>query len=78
MRSYLTIPCPHCHPSPQVRIYMVRKVSKKSKQWVLENRVCDAPGSWYCPGQYPPAVPVKKGQGHATLDYDKHGHAYSH
>ena len=21
-----------------------------------ENRLCDAPGSWYCPGQYPPAL----------------------
>ncbi len=20
------------------------------------NRVCDAPGSWYCVGQYPPAL----------------------
>lgn len=21
-----------------------------------ENRICDAPGSWYCTGQYPPAL----------------------
>eukprot|EP00005_Dracoamoeba_jomungandri_P008973 CAMPEP_0174263992 /NCGR_PEP_ID=MMETSP0439-20130205/20885_1 /TAXON_ID=0 /ORGANISM="Stereomyxa ramosa, Strain Chinc5" /LENGTH=916 /DNA_ID=CAMNT_0015349661 /DNA_START=19 /DNA_END=2769 /DNA_ORIENTATION=+ len=41
-----------------VRIYKVMKVSKKSKAWVAnpENRVCDAPGSWYCTGQYPPAL----------------------
>jgi dolichyl-diphosphooligosaccharide--protein glycosyltransferase len=31
-------------------------VSKESKEWVEKNRVCDAPGSWYCPGQYPPAL----------------------
>lgn len=31
-------------------------VSQESKQWVLNNRQCDVPGSWYCPGQYPPAL----------------------
>jgi len=42
----------------KVRIYKVRKVSKKSKDWIADpaNRVCDAPGSWYCTGQYPPAL----------------------
>ena len=42
----------------KVRIYKVRKVSRKSKDWVADpaNRVCDAPGSWYCVGQYPPAL----------------------
>ena len=42
----------------KVRIYKIRKVSLKSKQWVADpaNRVCDAPGSWYCIGQYPPAL----------------------
>ena len=42
----------------KVRIYKVRKVSKKSKEWIANpaNRVCDAPGSWYCVGQYPPAL----------------------
>jgi dolichyl-diphosphooligosaccharide--protein glycosyltransferase len=42
----------------KVRIYEVVGVSKKSKQWIAnpENRVCDAPGSWYCEGQYPPAL----------------------
>mmetsp|Transcript_20649 Transcript_20649/g.43399 ORF Transcript_20649/g.43399 Transcript_20649/m.43399 type:complete len:811 (-) Transcript_20649:77-2509(-) len=41
-----------------VRIYKVRKVSKKSKKWLADpaNRICDAPGSWYCNGQYPPAM----------------------
>ncbi len=33
-------------------------MSKKSKAWVADpaNRICDAPGSWYCTGQYPPAL----------------------
>ena len=39
-----------------VRIYKVLSVSKESKEWVLNNRVCDAPGSWFCPGQYPPGL----------------------
>jgi dolichyl-diphosphooligosaccharide--protein glycosyltransferase len=41
----------------KVRIYKVLKVSKKSRKWLADpkNRVCDAPGSWYCTGQYPPA-----------------------
>merc|ERR1712194_961050 len=40
----------------KVRIYRVMSVSKESKEWVLKNRVCDAPGSWYCKGQYPPGL----------------------
>ena len=42
----------------KVRIYQVVNVSEKSKKWSAdpENRLCDAPGSWYCPGQYPPAL----------------------
>ena len=42
----------------KVRIYQVLKVSKESKAWVANpaNRICDAPGSWYCVGQYPPAL----------------------
>jgi len=42
----------------KVRIYKVLKVSKKSKDWVADtaNWICDAPGSWYCDGQYPPAL----------------------
>jgi len=41
----------------KVRIYKVLKVSKKSRKWLADpkNRECDAPGSWYCKGQYPPA-----------------------
>ena len=42
----------------KVRIFKVLKVSKESKKWVADpaNRDCDAPGSWYCTGNYPPAL----------------------
>jgi len=41
-----------------LRVYKVLNVSQESKDWVADpnNRVCDAPGSWYCVGQYPPAL----------------------
>jgi dolichyl-diphosphooligosaccharide--protein glycosyltransferase len=41
-----------------IRIFKIMNVSEESKQWVSDpaNRVCDAPGSWYCVGQYPPAL----------------------
>jgi len=40
----------------KVRIFKILSVSESSKQWVLNNRKCDAPGSWFCPGTYPPAL----------------------
>ena len=42
----------------KVRIFKVLGVSLASKKWVADpaNRLCDAEGSWYCPGQYPPAL----------------------
>ena len=42
----------------KVRIFKVMHVSQESKDWIADpnNRVCDAPGSWYCTGQYPPAL----------------------
>mmetsp|Transcript_39197 Transcript_39197/g.103282 ORF Transcript_39197/g.103282 Transcript_39197/m.103282 type:complete len:281 (+) Transcript_39197:35-877(+) len=42
----------------KVRIFKIMNVSLKSKKWIADpaNRVCDAPGSWYCTGQYPPAL----------------------
>jgi len=42
----------------KVRIYKIKSVSEESKRWVADpaNRVCDAPGSWVCRGQYPPAL----------------------
>ncbi|CAJ1453245.1 unnamed protein product [Effrenium voratum] len=41
-----------------MRIFKVLNVSEESKAWVADpkNRICDAPGSWYCVGQYPPAL----------------------
>jgi len=44
----------------QMRIFKVLNVSEASKEWVAnpENRICDAPGSWYCVGQYPPAIRI--------------------
>lgn len=42
----------------KVRIYKLLGVSEESKRWVADpkNRQCDVPGSWFCPGQYPPAL----------------------
>jgi len=42
----------------KVRIFKVMSVSQESKDWVADpkNKICDAPGSWYCTGQYPPAL----------------------
>lgn len=41
-----------------IRIFKVHNVSETSKAWVADpkNRICDAPGSWYCVGQFPPAL----------------------
>jgi len=41
-----------------MRIYKVRNISRESRDWVEDpaNKLCDAPGSWYCVGQYPPAL----------------------
>lgn len=45
-------------PYGKCRVYKILSVSKESKDWVAnpKNRVCDVPGSWYCSGQYPPAL----------------------
>lgn len=42
----------------RVRIYKILGISEESKQWVADhaNHVCDVPGSWFCPGQYPPGL----------------------
>ena len=44
-----------------VRIFKVENISEESKAWNADtaNRKCDAPGSWYCEGQYPPAPEVQ-------------------
>jgi len=42
----------------KVRIVKVLGVDESSKKWGADpgNRLCDAVGSWYCPGQYSPAL----------------------
>ncbi|EEC43089.1 STT3 subunit-like protein [Phaeodactylum tricornutum CCAP 1055/1] len=42
----------------KVRIFKILGVSQESKEWVADpsNRICDAPGSWFCRGQYPPGL----------------------
>jgi len=42
----------------RVRIVKVLNVSTESKAWHADpdNRICDAPGSWYCPGQLSPGL----------------------
>merc|ERR1712032_416756 len=45
-------------PRGHMRVFKIMNVSQESKDWVADpkNRICDAPGSWYCVGQYPPPV----------------------
>merc|ERR1711957_1045850 len=56
----------------KVRIFKVKSVDEKSKKWSADpaNRVCDAPGSWYCVGQYPPALRplIEKRQAFSQLE----------
>merc|ERR1719359_1410862 len=61
-----------------MRVYEVMNVSKKSKNWVKDpkNRDCDAPGSWYCIGKYPPAIQplINQRRNFAQLeDFNKKG-----
>ena len=43
-------------PRGKVRIVQVVSASEESKRWAADpsNRLCDAPGSWYCPGRCAP------------------------
>jgi len=45
-------------PRDEMRFFKVLNVSQESKDWVgnISNKICDAPGSWYCTGQYPPPI----------------------
>jgi len=61
-----------------MRVYQVMNISQESKDWVADpkNRICDAPGSWYCVGQYPPALEklIAKRRNFAQLeDFNKGG-----
>jgi len=42
-----------------MRVFKILNVSDEAKAWCADpkNRLCDHPGSWYCPGQYPPGFP---------------------
>lgn len=53
-----------------MRIVELRDVDYDSKRWVADsrNRKCDAPGSWYCPGTYPPKLQALFTSPHAELD----------
>merc|ERR1711998_684522 len=66
----------------KVRIFQVLKISEESKKWAADpaNRKCDAPGSWYCEGQYPPSIDplIKRRRNFAQLeDFNKKGGAKS-
>merc|ERR1719316_2568890 len=65
-------------PRNMMRLFKVLNVSQESKDWVAnpENRICDAPGSWYCVGQYPPAIKnfIEKRRSFSQLeDFNKKG-----
>ncbi len=55
-----------------LRVYKIEDVDLSTKQWLADpkNRLCDRPGSWYCPGQYPPSI-QKPPPTHKAIDYDK-------
>ena len=42
----------------KVRIFRILNIDEDSRQFTFDprNRVCDTPGSWFCRGQYPPAL----------------------
>jgi dolichyl-diphosphooligosaccharide--protein glycosyltransferase len=68
----------HTTPYRTIRIFQVLNVSQESKDWVADpaNRICDAPGSWYCVGQYPPPLKslISKRKNFAQLeDFNKKG-----
>lgn len=55
-------------------LVQVLNVDQESRAWLADtsNYMCDRPGSWYCPGQYPPKLPERIGKGHKSVDYNKH------
>jgi dolichyl-diphosphooligosaccharide--protein glycosyltransferase len=60
-----------------VRIWKIQNVSLETKAWLADpaNRQCDRPGSWYCPGQYPPpsitgGIDLSPPSTHRHLNYD--------
>merc|ERR1719168_431125 len=72
----------HTTKNGLMRVYKVMNVSEESKAWVADpkNRICDAPGSWYCVGQYPPALDklIRKRRNFAQLeDFNRKGQVKS-
>lgn len=60
----------------KVRVYKIVGADEESKAWCADpkNRICDVPGSWFCRGQYPPALQeaLNKGKTFAQLeDFNK-------
>ncbi len=60
----------------KVRVYKIVGADQESKKYAADpnNRICDAPGSWFCRGQYPPALKdvLKKGKTFVQLeDFNK-------
>merc|ERR1719191_2183626 len=72
----------HTTANGLMRVFKVMNVSEESKAWIADpkNKVCDAPGSWYCVGQYPPALKplIAKRRNFAQLeDFNKKGEGKS-
>jgi dolichyl-diphosphooligosaccharide---protein glycosyltransferase len=61
-----------------VRIYKVMNVSEESKRWIADpaHRVCNPPGSWICPGQYPPAKEIQDMLAHQHSNFQDLVDAY--
>merc|ERR1712038_1898282 len=60
----------------KVRVYKIMGKDEESKAWAADpkNRICDVPGSWFCRGQYPPALQevLDKGKAFVQLeDFNK-------
>ena len=82
MHSHNVVPGVHVNPNyfqevytsqyGLLRIFKVLNISQESKAWCADprNYACDHPGSWYCPGQYPPGFPAPP-KTHRNIDYEK-------
>jgi len=82
MHSHNVVPGVHVNPNyfqevytsqfGLLRIFKVLNISEESKAWCADpkNYACDRPGSWYCPGQYPPGFPAPP-KTHRNIDYNK-------
>ena len=62
----------------RVRIVKVHQVSQESRAYAAEpsNRLCDAPGSWYCPGTYPPSLQALFNRSEASREAQAYQKAY--